>query len=242
MEYLRKNLRRVRRECGADLVVVNGENAVGVRGLTPDDAADLFDAGADVITTGNHAFGQRSVYSLLDDEPRLLRPANFPGAAPGHGSVIVSAAGRRVLVLNLQGNVSMAQSLADPFAAADALLTAEKGRYDLAVVDFHAEATSEKIALGLYLDGRVSAFFGTHTHVPTADEHVLSAGTGYVTDLGMTGPSDGVLGVDAQTVIAQFRTALPQKYTVAAGRVRATGALFEIADDARCVRVKRMEF
>lgn len=241
-EYLLKNLRRERRELGADLVIVNGENAAGVRGLSPDDAADLFDAGADVITTGNHAFGQRSVYTLLDDEKRLLRPDNFPGTAPGHGSVTVNAAGLRVLVLNLQGNVSMAQTVGDPFAAADALLRREAGKYDLAVLDFHAEATSEKIALALWLDGRVSAFFGTHTHVATADEKILPRGTGYVTDLGMTGPENGVLGVDAQTIIAQFRTALPQKYTVADGACRSTGALFDLSADGKCRSVRRVSF
>lgn len=241
-DYLTAHLRRVRRELGADLVIVNGENAAGVRGLTPDDAADIFDAGADVITTGNHAFGQRNVYSLLDDEPLLLRPDNFPGAAPGHGSVIVNASGVRVLVFNLQGNVSMAQTLGDPFAAAEAILRREAGKYDLSVLDFHAEATSEKIALALFLDGRVSAIFGTHTHVATADERVLPRGTGYVTDLGMTGPVDGVLGVDAPTIIAQFRTALPQRYTVAEGRCASTGALFEFAPDGKCRSIRRIRY
>lgn len=237
-----RRLRAARRETAADLVIVNGENAAGVRGLTPDDAENIFDAGADVITTGNHAFGQRSIYTMLDDEPKLLRPANFPGAAPGHGHVIVNVSGVRVLVMNLQGNVSMAQSLGCPFAAADAILRAEAGKFDLSVLDFHAEATSEKLALARYLDGRVSAIFGTHTHVATADEKILPRGTGYITDIGMSGPTEGILGVDAQTIIEQFRTALPQKYSVASGPCAASGVVFDLGADGRCREISRVTF
>ena len=182
VEYLKKNLRRRIDEWEVDLTVVNGENAADVHGISERDVHDIFAAGADVITTGNHAFGRRDVYQLYEDMPRLLRPDNFPPAAPGCGSVIVSAAGARVLCMNIQGNVAMNEALSSPFAAADAILAREAGKYDAAVLDLHAEATSEKIAMGIYLDGRVSAVWGTHTHVATADERILPGGTAYVTD------------------------------------------------------------
>lgn len=240
VEYLRKNLRRRIGEWDVDLTIVNGENAADIHGISERDVRDIFDAGADVITTGNHGFGRRDSYHLYEDMPTLLRPDNFPPAAPGSGSVVVSAAGVRVLCMNLQGNVSMGESLACPFAAADAILSREAGRYDVAVLDLHAEATSEKIALGIYLDGRVSAVWGTHTHVPTADEHILPGGTAYITDIGMTGPADGVLGVDADVIIRRFTSCMPQKFRMAEGRVTSTGVLLEIdTDTKRAVSIKR---
>ena len=157
VEYLKKNLRRTADANGVDLTVVNGENSADIHGISTSDVAQLFKAGADVITTGNHAFGRRDVYRLYEDEPRLLRPDNFPPSAPGCGSVIVSAGGVRVLCMNLQGNVSMNEALASPFSSVDAILGREAGRYDVALLDFHAEATSEKIAMGYYLDGRAAA-------------------------------------------------------------------------------------
>lgn len=209
VEYLKKNLRLTAEANEVDLIVVNGENAADIHGISVADVSRLFKAGADVITTGNHAFGRRDVYPLYEDEPRLLRPDNFPPSAPGCGSVIVSAGGVRVLCMNLQGNVSMNEALASPFSSVDAILGREAGRYDVALLDFHAEATSEKIAMGYYLDGRAAAVWGTHTHVATADERILPGGTAYVTDIGMTGPSDGVLGVDAEVIIRRFVTQMP---------------------------------
>lgn len=239
VEYLCRNLRRRITEWGVDLTVVNGENAADIHGISANNANDLIRAGADVITTGNHAFGQRSVYSLYDDMPSLLRPDNFPPEAPGCGSVIVSAGGMRVLCMNIQGNVGMNEALTSPFVTADAILSREAREYDIALLDFHAEATSEKIAMGLYLDGRVSAVWGTHTHVATADERILPLGTAYVTDIGMTGPADGVLGVDAEVIIKRFRTSMPQRFTMATGEVRSTGVLIDI-DDGRAVAIKRV--
>ena len=239
VEYLKKNLRRRIDEWGVDLTVVNGENAADVHGISERDVHDIFAAGADVITTGNHAFGRRDVYRLYEDMPRLLRPDNFPPAAPGCGSVIVSAAGARVLCMNIQGNVAMNEALSSPFAAADAILAREAGKYDAAVLDLHAEATSEKIAMGIYLDGRVSAVWGTHTHVATADERILPGGTAYVTDIGMTGPSDGVLGVDAAVIIRRFVSAMPQRFTMATGPVASTGILVDI-EDGKAKKIQRV--
>ena len=240
--FLRKELRKKTNALGIDLTIVNGENAADIKGISRDDVSALFDAGADVITTGNHAFGQRDCYSALDDEKRLLRPDNFPGGAPGHGSVIINAAGARVLVMNLQGNVSMKVALASPFAAADAILRRESGKYDVAVLDFHAEATSEKQAMGRYLDGRVDAIFGTHTHVATADERVLPKGSGYITDVGMTGVEDSILGAAAEPVLSQFLTAMPARFYAARGKVRANAVLFDIEKGKGCVRVERITF
>lgn len=243
VEYLKKNLRFTAEANEVDLIVVNGENAADIHGISVADVSRLFKAGADVITTGNHAFGRRDVYPLYEDEPRLLRPDNFPPSAPGCGSVIVSAGGVRVLCMNLQGNVSMNEALASPFSSVDAILGREAGRYDVALLDFHAEATSEKIAMGYYLDGRVAAVWGTHTHVATADERILPGGTAYVTDIGMTGPSDGVLGVDAEVIIRRFVTQMPQRFTMATGAVAATGIIVEIDNDtARAVSIKRISF
>lgn len=243
VEYLKKNLRLTAEANEVDLIVVNGENAADIHGISVADVSRLFKAGADVITTGNHAFGRRDVYPLYEDEPRLLRPDNFPPSAPGCGSVIVSAGGVRVLCMNLQGNVSMNEALASPFSSVDAILGREAGRYDVALLDFHAEATSEKIAMGYYLDGRAAAVWGTHTHVATADERILPGGTAYVTDIGMTGPSDGVLGVDAEVIIRRFVTQMPQRFTMATGAVAATGIIVEIdTDTARAVSIKRISF
>ena len=239
--YLRANLRKIKQKYSADLVIVNGENAAEIHGIGQSDAEDIFYAGADVITTGNHAFGRYDIYSYLDDEKYILRPANFPGSAPGHGWCIVSVAGLRVLVMNLQGNVSMKVTLANPFEAADSILKREAGNYDIAVLDFHAEATSEKLAMGYYLDGRVQVVFGTHTHVATANEQILPRGTGYITDIGMTGPDVSILGVATDCIIKGFTTAMPQRYRVADGKISSHGALFTISDD-KCIKAERITF
>ena len=239
--YLRANLRKIKQKYSADLVIVNGENAAEIHGIGQNDAEDIFYAGADVITTGNHAFGRYDIYSYLDDEKYILRPANFPGSAPGHGWCIVSVAGLRVLVMNLQGNVSMKVTLANPFEVADSILKRESCNYDIAILDFHAEATSEKLAMGYYLDGRVQVVFGPHTHVPTADEQVLPRGTGYITDIGMTGPSVSILGVATDCIIKGFTTAMPQRYRVADGNITAHGALFTLSGD-KCIKAERITF
>lgn len=235
-----RRLSKMRRQLGADLVIVNAENCSEGNGMLPQDAEALFDAGADVLTGGNHTFRRRECYTMLDDRRDVLRPANYPPAAPGHGWTVEDVCGARVLVMNLMGCVFM-DSLASPFETADRILAANKGEYDLALVDFHAEASSEKVALARYLDGRVAALWGTHTHIPTADETVLPGGTGYITDLGMVGSFAGVLGVSTDAVLRQFVTKMPSRFESAVGDEKATGALFTVTD-GKCVKVERIEF
>jgi metallophosphoesterase (TIGR00282 family) len=194
-----------------DFVVVNGENASGGVGITPKVAQALFAAGADAITLGNHAFRHRDVYEMLDSEPRIVRPANYPKAAPGHGHTIVEKDGLRLGVVNLSGMVFL-EAARSPFSEADAVLAELRGRTDHVLVDMHAEATSEKVAMGWHLDGRVTACVGTHTHVPTADARVLPGGTAYVTDVGMTGARGGVIGVRREQALGRFLTQVPARF------------------------------
>jgi metallophosphoesterase (TIGR00282 family) len=194
-----------------DFVVVNGENASGGVGITPKVAEALLEAGADAITLGNHAFRHREVYELLDRERRIVRPANYPKAAPGRGQTVVDKDGRRLGIVNLSGMVFL-EAARSPFAEADALVAELRGRAEHVLVDMHAEATSEKVAMGWHLDGRVTACVGTHTHVPTADARVLPGGTAYVTDVGMTGARGGVIGVRREQALARFLTQVPTRF------------------------------
>ena len=192
-------------------VVVNAENVAGGFGITPKLADELFAAGVDVITLGNHAYRHREIYRYLDEEPRILRPANYLRGQPGHGHTIVSRQGVRLAVINLSGNVFM-KAGRSAFAEADTLLAELRGKADHVLVDMHAEATSEKVAMGWHLDGRVTAVLGTHTHVPTADARVLPGGTAYVTDVGMTGARGGVLGVKRDLAVEALVTQMPARF------------------------------
>jgi metallophosphoesterase (TIGR00282 family) len=194
-----------------DFVVVNGENAAGGLGITSKIAREFLTAGVDAITLGNHTYRHREVYEYLDTEDRIVRPANFLKSQPGHGSCVVERDGVRLGVVSLSGNLFMNASL-PMFAEADASLYALRGRTDHILVDVHAEATSEKVGLGWYLDGRVTAVVGTHTHVPTADARVLPGGTAYITDVGMTGPRGGVIGVKREQAIQSMSTRMPVKF------------------------------
>jgi metallophosphoesterase (TIGR00282 family) len=195
-------------------VVVNGENVAGGFGITPKLADDLLEAGVDVITLGNHAYRHREIYPYLDAQERILRPANYLRGQPGHGHTIVSRAGVRLAVINLSGNVFMSAGRS-AFAEADAVLAELRDRADHILVDMHAEATSEKVAMGWYLDGRVTAVLGTHTHVPTADARILPGGTAYVTDVGMTGARGGVLGVKRELAVDALATQMPVRFAPA---------------------------
>jgi 2',3'-cyclic-nucleotide 2'-phosphodiesterase len=188
-----------------DFVVVNGENAAGGLGITRKTARELFDQGVDAITLGNHAYRHREVYGYLDQEPRIVRPANFPKGSPGKGHTVVEANGMRLGVVNLSGLVFL-EAVRSPFAEVDALLAELRDKSDAVLVDMHAEATSEKVAMGWHVDGRVLACVGTHTHIPTADARVLPGGTAYVTDVGMTGPRGGVIGVKREQALERFLT------------------------------------
>ncbi|MGH2762842.1 MAG: TIGR00282 family metallophosphoesterase [Thermoleophilaceae bacterium] len=195
----------LREQHAPDFVVVNGENAAGGVGITRKTARELLDLGVDAITLGNHAYRHREVYGLLDEEPRIVRPANYPKGSPGRGHCVVEAGGRRMGVVNLSGQVFL-DAVRSPFAEADALLAELSGEVDAVLVDMHGEATSEKVAMGWHLDGRALACVGTHTHVPTADARVLPGGTAYVTDVGMTGPRGGVIGVKREQALERFLT------------------------------------
>jgi metallophosphoesterase (TIGR00282 family) len=210
------------------VVIANGENAAGGSGITADTAQELFDAGVDVITTGDHLWKEKEVAGLLPQEPRLLRPLNYPPGVPGQGSVVLAPGGQpRVAVLNLQGRTFM-PLLENPFTLGLAEVQRLRGRANIIVVDIHAEATSEKIALARLLDGQVSAVLGTHTHVQTADEQILPGGTAFLCDAGFTGPHESVLGREIEPVIKSFLTNLPQKFGVASRRVLLQGALVTV--------------
>ena len=247
---LRALLSAASKKHAPDMIVVNGENAAGGRGLVPSLAADIFAAGADVITTGNHIWDRDVIQSYLDSHERVLRPANYPDTMAGVGYCIVPVNGLRVLVINVSGTAYMkeAESLANPYDTADRILSRESGRYDFALVDIHAEATGEKLSFARYLDEgphRVAAVWGTHTHIPTADACILPNGTGYVTDLGMTGPRNGVLGVKTELILRFSKDKLPCKFEVADGEIHMDAVLFDInididPDRPRAVRVVRI--
>ena len=231
----------LKKEIEADLTVVNGENAAGGFGLTAKIADELMRAGADVITTGNHVFAQKEFLAELSGLKRVIRPANYPPGAPGEGSCVVEVGGIQVLVMNLMGRIFVSDGLDDPFRAADAILAAHPG-IKVVFCDMHAEATSEKNAIGWYLDGRVSAVVGTHTHIPTADGRVLPGGTAYVTDVGMVGPRDSCIGMDKDVVIQRFLTAVPNRFVVASGPVTFNSVLVTISSSTgRATSIQRVD-
>ena len=242
IEYLQKNLWRVRNENKIDFCVANGENASEIFGLCREDAIRILDSGADVITLGNHAWGRRDICDFLDQSESVIRPANYPIGVPGNGYTILKVSGYRVLCINLIGTVEM-ESQNSPFLEADKILNAEQGRYDVAIIDFHAESTSEKIAMGKYLDGRVSLIFGTHTHVQTADEQILPNGTAYITDVGMSGPVNGVIGVEYEAVLKILIMHMPEKHVVAKGDVKVHGVIADIDETTgKARKIERIVF
>lgn len=239
LERIRRSLRYLKRTTGANLVIVNGENASGV-GLTPGQAEDILDAGADLITLGNHSFNKREIVPYLEDCSRILRPANYAPQTPGKGWTVIDSNCGPVAVINLIGRCSMDFGPDNPFLMVDKILKEIDTK--LILIDFHAEATSEKLAMGYMLDGRISALWGTHTHVPTADACVLPKGTGYVTDLGMTGPKISVLGVRPQQSIQKFRGDLTSRYQWADGPTKLEAVLFTIdGSTGRCLKAERVD-
>jgi metallophosphoesterase (TIGR00282 family) len=234
---LEELLPKLRERHEPDFVVVNGENAAGGVGITERLARGFLELGADAITLGNHAFRHTEVYEFLDREPRIVRPANYPKADPGHGHTIVERDGARLAVVNLAGTVFV-DSARSPFAEADAILAELRGKADHVLVDFHAEATSEKVAMGWYLDGRVTACVGTHTHVPTADARLLDRGTAYITDVGMTGPRESVIGVERELAIKRFLTQTPVRFETAQGDPWLNAVLIEADDAGRATAIE----
>jgi 2',3'-cyclic-nucleotide 2'-phosphodiesterase len=222
---LRETMPQLRERHSPDLVVVNGENSAGGMGITERTANDLFGVGTGVITSGNHVYRHREAYDFLDREERVVRPANYPQANPGRGHTVVEAGGMRVAVINLSGSVGL-KVARSPFDTVDGIL--DRVEADAVVVDFHAEVTSEKVAMGWHLDGRVAAVFGTHTHVPTADGRVLPKGTAFISDVGMTGSRTSVLGVKPEQALASLITQMPTRFETAEEDVWVMGAVVEV--------------
>ncbi|MCL5103726.1 MAG: TIGR00282 family metallophosphoesterase [Armatimonadetes bacterium] len=235
-----KLLGALRSSLEIDFVIVNGENAAGGFGITKPTATNLFDAGADVITLGNHTFAKREAFAQLDQEPRIIRPANYPPGTPGRGWGVFGAGNIEVAVLSLMGRTFMTP-IDCPFRTADAALPGLRDKTPIVVVDMHAEATSEKVAMGWYLDGRASAVLGTHTHVQTSDERVLPGGTAYLTDAGMTGVHESVLGITTGVIIERFKTHVPEKLVLAEGEATLQGAVIEIDEETgRASGIRRL--
>jgi len=225
-----------------DLVIANAENAAGGMGVDVKSAEELFTGGVHVLTSGNHIWKKKEIYSYLETRPCLIRPANYPNGAPGRGWVEWQGqSGQRALIVNLQGRVFMPGNIDDPFRCVDAILKEHGHLASVVIVDMHAEATSEKSAMGWFLDGRVSVVFGTHTHVQTADERILPKGTAYITDLGMCGPMDSVIGIEREIVIQGFLSQLPRSFDVAKQNVVLQGIVLEVDENSgRALDIRRI--
>ena len=221
------------------VTIVNGENAAHGKGITQKIYKQLMSAGADVVTLGNHTWDNKEIFEFIDEADHLVRPANYPEGSPGKGLTIVNKNGVEFAVINLQGRTFL-PAIDCPFRTADRLIKEAKQRTSLIFIDFHAETTSEKLALGWYLDGKVSAVVGTHTHVPTADERILDKGTAYLTDVGMTGPYDGIIGVQREAVIRRFMTSLPVRFESETGRGQLSAVIIDINDGTgKATKIKR---
>lgn len=239
-KVVKELLPKIRRDFNIDMVIANGENSAGGFGITYTVAQELYSYGVDVITMGNHVWSKKEIMSFIDEDSRIVRPANFPEELPGRGSTIVELFNYKVAVINLIGRVFM-DPADSPFNSALKEIEKCKDEADLIIVDFHAEATSEKLAMGWFLDGRANVVFGTHTHVQTADERILSNGTGYITDLGMTGPYNSIIGVEKDIIVKKFVTQIPEKFETAKGEAQFNAVVFEIDDKSRnVVSIKRI--
>lgn len=241
-EFLRKKLPAFKKLKSIDFCIANAENSADGNGITPRSAEYLFSSGVDFLTTGNHVYRRKEVYELLDESEFIIRPFNYPEANPGRGTALIDMGRNAVGVINLMGTMFM-ESLENPFTAVDRALKELHGKTNIILVDFHAETTSEKQAMGFYLDGKVSALFGTHTHVLTADARVLPEGTGYITDIGMCGVKNSVLGVDKDVIIRKFRTNMPERFDSAKGECMINGCIFTIDDKSgKCISAETVNF
>ncbi|AYO30537.1 TIGR00282 family metallophosphoesterase [Biomaibacter acetigenes] len=239
---LREKLPLLRKEYEVDFVIANGENAAGGNGITQKIAQELFISGIDFLTMGNHIWDNKDVFNFIEEEARMVRPANYPSGTPGRGyQVIKIESGISIGIINISGRTFM-NALDCPFRTADAIIDKIKNSTSIVIVDFHAEATSEKIAMGWYLDGRATLVAGTHTHVQTADERILPNGTAYITDLGMTGPMNSILGIEKETVIKKFISQLPVRFEVAKGPSQINGIIVEIDEQTgKAQKIQRMD-
>ena len=229
---LKEMLPQIKENEKIDFVITNGENSAGGMGITERNFKDIIEAGTDVITMGNHTWGKKDIFNFIDN-PKLLRPANYPKGVVGKGMGIYECNGKKIAVMNFIGRVDINILSENPFIMAKEMVEEIKNKVDIIIIDFHAEATAEKIAIARYLDGKITALFGTHTHVQTADEQILPKGTAYITDIGMTGPKNSVIGMDVDASIKRFETTLPEKYKLAEGECILSGVIFNI-DDINC--------
>lgn len=235
-----KVLPKLKKERDIDFIVVNGENAAGGMGITKKIFDELIAAGADVITMGNHTWGKKDIFSFIDD-PKIIRPANYSKGVVGKGYQTYNCKGKKITVINLIGRTTMGVLSENPFTIVEEIVEKVKNEVDYIVVDFHAEATAEKLAMGYFLDGKASIVFGTHTHVQTSDERILKNGTAYITDLGMTGPVNSVIGMDIDTSLKRFITSLPERYKLADGECILNSCLFELDDEEnRIIKIERI--
>ena len=230
VKKLKELLPKIREEEKIDFVIVNAENSAGGMGITTKIFNELKALNIDAMTMGNHTWGKKDIFTFIDD-PKLLRPANYPNNVPGKGYEIYTCKGKKICVVNLIGRTDMNVLSENPFQKMQEILKEVRSQADIIILDFHAEATAEKIAMGYYLDGKITAMFGTHTHVQTADEKILEHGTGYITDIGMTGPIKAVIGMDIAVSIKRFETTLPERYKLAEGNCMLNGCIFDINDE-----------
>jgi len=240
VKKLKEVLPKIRKEEKIDFVITNGENSAGGMGITEKIYREMLDLGINVITMGNHTWGKKDIFKFIE-EPQLLRPANYPKGVVGKGLGIYECKGKKIAVMNFIGRVDINILSENPFIMAKEMVDQIKNEVDIIIIDFHAEATAEKIAMGRYLDGKITALFGTHTHVQTADEQIFPEGTGYITDIGMTGPKHSVIGMDVHASIKRFETTLPEKYKLAEGDCIFNGVVFEINDETnKVIKIERM--
>lgn len=240
IEKLKRTLPKIREKENIDFVIVNGENSAEGMGITEKNFKEILSQNVDVITMGNHTWGKKDIFKFID-HPKLIRPANYPKGVVGKGYNIYTFNDKKIAVINLIGRVDINILSENPFLIAKEIISKVKEKVDIIIVDFHAEATAEKIAMSYYLDGDATIIFGTHTHVQTADEKILPKGTGYITDIGMTGPKNSVIGMDINASLKRFETTLPEKYKIAAGECMFNGVIFEINDENnRVIKIKRI--
>ena len=234
VKKLKEQLPKIKKEKNIDFVITNGENSASGMGITEKNFNNIIEAGTNVITMGNHTWGKKEIFKFIDN-PKLLRPANYPKGVPGTGLGIYECNGKKIAVMNLMGRVDINILTENPFIMASDMVKEIQNKVDIIIMDFHAEATAEKIAMARYLDGKINILFGTHTHVQTADEQILPNGTAYITDLGMTGPKNSVIGMDIQASIKRFETTLPEKYKLAEGECIMNAVIFDIDDETNKV-------
>ena len=238
IRILKEQLKNIKERENIDFCIVNGENSAEGIGITEKNIHDIISLGVDVVTMGNHTWGKKDIFKFIDN-PKIIRPANYPEGVVGKGYNIYSCKDKKILVMNLMGRVDINVLTENPFLTAKKIIEKNKNNVDIIVLDFHAEATAEKIAMSYYLDGKATVIFGTHTHVQTADERILPNGTGYITDIGMTGPRDSVIGMDIKASIKRFETTLPERYKVAEGKCILNCVIFDI--DEKTLKVSSIK-